>query len=1410
MTRPVLRSAPTAHQSNGVTSGSTSSGTLAGDTVIAVQEVDFRAVGDFVAPTGGITDWQPLTAAIKFGDVAMRAWIGHAPSNGAKTVTVSQGGGNSGNHLILFPYAGDVVVDAGPTSNGGTSNATSLSVPQVDPTVTDAVLLGFWAGGGFSPNPTPAAPVTITPPASMPDSRVTARFNEFFTLVCGAQDLTSDVATGARAATTSTTTSNGWVGILLAVRATATAVTKSGSDTATGAETGYVAVPRTGGDTATGSESGSVATGQSGGDSGAGSGGTASIAGTTTGGDTATGAGTGQVSAATTAAPDSGTGTETGAIVLPGGDTAGGAAKLTQLHADVAAADAGSGAEGGWVETLFGDLVLALWAVDPDTGALIALPDYAEITLSPQRNSPGAISLRYPTDGQGFGVLREHTVEADRDLEVEIWSIGSPQAAMRAYLQEATGDDVAEGQDRVWTFAGGFCELRMGEAWVEPQPKVGVDSLGDEVAVPRDTVTQAQWDRLLALGYTGRAGDGVEQIYAPQLVVDAVKANAVSVPVLADPKRELKVAAETPGGLVGLLMAQARARGALTDIEWDFTATHDSGGTPWPQVLTTKFSPGAGYDQILGKLVELGLAEWAVEWTGTAKVLRLWVPEGRGADLTVGPRPIILRHGRNLLDAPRKWSIRESGTAVLAAGADGVYAEASSTDAQTRRGRRVEVSASAGNGLATTDAVTAYAQTALAAASDGVLEVTHGLGFAPGEPRPLIAFDVCDWIYSQSVGDRLDRLRVVQWSLTAAQAGPVTGTVTLNDAMQDWLVRLRARLTALTTGDTVVGTSQPREDTGVPDAPTGLVVGSTAFTEDTGAVYASVTAGWAAVEVNTDGTAATDVEGYRVEWSLESAPDVWNPGADVTGTTGSFTVAPATPIRVRVQARDRSGNRSAWSPHVLHLTEDDDTPPAVASAPVGSDYLGTARWTWDGLTAAGADMLTAFPDFSHVELHMSTASNFTPDAVTLVTQLYAAGTWTIADLPYGVAQFARLVAVDTRRNAAEPSAQATATPGKLVSIDFGPESVERAAIKALAVGTGEIDNLAVNDAKVMTLSAGKITAGIMSADVTVSGIFRTALTGRRVEFDNAGIRLYDAAGNATVNLKTADSSALVSGQYQTALSGARMVFNPGGTSPAESRWYPASTNQYARIRPSTSVAIGYEGQAGINMKAYSGRGDMQSGEVNVYPGLASLVWGNEMDGGSITSRIAASDVLAFIGGPRVRLSAAIGQYYGIQLSLTNSSGAIVGQSSLVLNDQGPSGLARLISDSPNGNSGIQFNDALGGFHGISVIDGTTGGLVDIYARAFKTSSARQLKTNVERDPIDVAAAIKRVALYRYAFAGQPGKQLGLMADELPPDVVSADHNGDQVVDVYGIAALAMAGVRNLITRVETIERGRST
>lgn len=833
------------------------------------------------------------------------------------------------------------------------------------------------------------------------------------------------------------------------------------------------------------------------------------------------------------------------------------------------------------------DITISLFAIDPSEGRGIALPDFRSLNLSPERNAHGSITVEYPAAGVNFDFVHEKLTNG-RDVQIEIWVSGTSNRAMRGYLMEAAGDDTDENGE-VWTFAGTFLEVRMSEAIVEPQ------DLGPSPAEAAQLIHQRLVAGLpISDDLTWDDCPDIVTLYAPlikeQWLEDREEEDTSEIPPLqwfvdyigdpdnqehANENRELIFAASTPGQVMIYVMDQARRRGTLTDVAVDFTQDFDSDGVEWPQVISTRFSPGVEYSRILDRLVQLGLAEWAVEWTGTAQVLRMWVPEGRGEDLTAVDPPVVLRHGQNILDAPHKYSVRDNGTFVLVAGADGIYEDASDATAQNNRGRRIERYTSANN-LVTPTAVESYAQQQLTVVTTPAVEVTHGIGMAPGTPRPIVSFNVGDWVYSDTNGT-LARYRVVQWTLAVNNDQSLSGTVTLNDAFSDELLRLKARMDALTAGETVVGTSEGafQSDAGVPLAPVGVVVSSDAFlvhnqgsATNPGIVpsaepHAAVTIGWLPVTHNTNGSVANDLGGYKTQYAYDQEPDLWIGLEDVgpNRTSSTFDAATGVNLRCRVAAYDRNGNVSDWSEIVAHTTATEDTPPPAPSQPTVSEYLGTIRVFWDGNTGDGVDMMAAAPDFSHIEVHMAAGSNFTPGGSTRVGQMRGPGAFSITDLPYGVEQFVRLVAVDVGGNESLPSVEGSATPGQLVNIDIGPDAISRVQIIDGEIVNAKIADLAVNDAKISSLSVGKLTAGFLAADVIMaSGAIRTGTGTTYGVFSSGGIQFY-RSGLLTVDLNAATGDALLTGTFRTGLVGERINVLPNGTL----RIFGASGTDYGEI-----------------------------------------------------------------------------------------------------------------------------------------------------------------------------------------------------------------------------------------------------
>lgn len=81
----------------------------------------------------------------------------------------------------------------------------------------------------------------------------------------------------------------------------------------------------------------------------------------------------------------------------------------------------------------------------------------------------------------------------------------------------------------------------------------------------------------------------------------------------------------TPGEIMIDAINEVQVRGGLTDFEYDFTATNDSLGEPWPIIPAFSINIGGSVKQILDKLVEQGWVDWRVRPGG--KLLQMFIAE---------------------------------------------------------------------------------------------------------------------------------------------------------------------------------------------------------------------------------------------------------------------------------------------------------------------------------------------------------------------------------------------------------------------------------------------------------------------------------------------------------------------------------------------------------------------------------------------------------------------------------------------------------------------------------------------------------------------------------------------------------------------------------------------------------------
>jgi hypothetical protein len=278
-------------------------------------------------------------------------------------------------------------------------------------------------------------------------------------------------------------------------------------------------------------------------------------------------------------------------------------------------------------------------------------------------------------------------------------------------------------------------------------------------------------------------------------------------------------------------------------------------------------------------------------------------------------------------------------------------------------------------------------------------------------------------------------------------------------------------------------------------------------------------------------------EDYEIEGNfvvgdiVRHRPTFRAPLWDVSYTNTAALDFPATVglgYDVQVAAVDKAGNVSAFTPVLSITAAQDATAPGTPSDPSVSSYYGQLRIEWDGLTATGAAMP---PDFNRVDVHVGTTNGFTPTAATLIDSLSTKGV-SYATAPYGSPRYVRFIAYDHAGNASGASGSVLGT-----TVQVGPNDIS-------------------------SLSVGKLTAGIMSADVTISGRFATALTGARTELNALGLQKYDSSNNLLVSITGTD--ALLTGRYRSAISGRRIEMGAAGLLGEINFYAPDGKTSYVR------------------------------------------------------------------------------------------------------------------------------------------------------------------------------------------------------------------------------------------------------
>jgi hypothetical protein len=249
-------------------------------------------------------------------------------------------------------------------------------------------------------------------------------------------------------------------------------------------------------------------------------------------------------------------------------------------------------------------------------------------------------------------------------------------------------------------------------------------------------------------------------------------------------------------------------------------------------------------------------------------------------------------------------------------------------------------------------------------------------------------------------------------------------------------------------------------------------------------------------------------------------------------------------------------NRSAWSASQAITAARDTLPPTQPAAPVvAASRLSLQVIHYLGRNDGGTFNLDR--DLQWLEIHASNDPFFFPSETTLAGRVPAA-----AALAAQTPVVASVLVEDT------------------IDLYVRVVAVDRDGNRSNASEAAQSSALLIDDSHISDLTASKITAGTISANLLLSGSIRTAQSGSRVELNASGLQAFDTDGDLTTSLS---SDPALTGQFLSLLNDGRTLatINEEGVASFQRVYvneaFVGGTNiidGYVELRPRGVVAYG--------------------------------------------------------------------------------------------------------------------------------------------------------------------------------------------------------------------------------------------
>ncbi|MFG3438321.1 hypothetical protein ACGF0J_13850 [Nonomuraea sp. NPDC047897] len=322
---------------------------------------------------------------------------------------------------------------------------------------------------------------------------------------------------------------------------------------------------------------------------------------------------------------------------------------------------------------------------------------------------------------------------------------------------------------------------------------------------------------------------------------------------LVDGKRAFLSA--TAGAILQTFISEAKGRGAVPGLNWDFTPTLDSAGQAWDKVLTIYYQPGMDALTALINLSEQGVCDFRMSGR-TVQVYNADTQLSR--DLASGPGPVDLRYGRDIAEAPDDGTLEDVASSVLVVGDNGLV-ETYTNAAAVQPWGPWEQYVGAG-GVSDEGTATLLADSALEHAETERVQRTRGIVLYGARWLPLKDYRPGDRVLAPADGGALESLRIRQVTLARHSTGVLGGALVLNDRFLERDIRLARRTAGIVGGSTADAGSGARPAPEAPEPrtpapPVGLIVNPIAYIDEHGLPQGQVTVTWGAVTQDVGGVA---------------------------------------------------------------------------------------------------------------------------------------------------------------------------------------------------------------------------------------------------------------------------------------------------------------------------------------------------------------------------------------------------------------------------------------------------------------------------------------------------------------------------------------------------------------------------